>query len=135
MVLLTFAQVNPNVLFTYLYQLEAYRKNIKLDFTEILYLDILIEFLITYYALTSEKLTALLKYKKITFELLLVFFRPNSVVYMISADFEKPRCLIFDFGLMKVYNSKKNFELSCRYLTYNGKFFKKAIITTIIKEF
>jgi hypothetical protein len=32
MVLLIFAQINPDVLFTYLYQLEAYRKSTKLDF-------------------------------------------------------------------------------------------------------
>lgn len=86
MVLLTFAQFNPDVLFTYLHQLEAYRKNIKLDSTEILHLDTLIEFLTTHYASTSEKLTALLEHKEITFELLPVFFRPNSVVYMVSAD-------------------------------------------------
>jgi hypothetical protein len=40
-----FAQVNPNILFTYLHQLEVDRKNIKLDSTEILHLDLLIEFL------------------------------------------------------------------------------------------
>src|SRR2546423_5258746 len=48
----------------------------------------LIEFLATHYASTSEKLTALLKHKEITFELLPVFFRPNSIVYMVSADSE-----------------------------------------------
>jgi hypothetical protein len=107
MVLLTFTQINPDILFTYLHQLEAYRKNTRLGFTERLHLDKLIEFLITYYALTIKKLTALLKYKKITFELLLVFFRPNSVVYMVSADSKKPKCLTFNSGLVKVFNDKK----------------------------
>jgi hypothetical protein len=135
MVLLTFAQINPDILFTYLHQLEAYRENKKLDSTEILHLDKLIEFLTTHYASTSEKLTALLKHKEITFELLPVFFRPNSVVYMVSADSEKPRCLMFDSGLVKAFNGKKYFELSCRYLTHDGKCFGEATTTTIIAEF
>jgi hypothetical protein len=136
MVLLTVAQINPDILFTYLHQLEAYRKNTKLDSTEILHLDKLIEFLATHYASTSEKLTALLEHKEITFELLPVFFRPNSVVYMVSADSEKPRCLMFDSGLVKAtMNGKKHFELSCRYLTHDGKCFGEATTTTMIAEF
>ena len=95
----------------------------------------LIEFLRTHYASTSEKLKALLEYKEITFELLPVFFRPNSVVYMVFADSEKPRCLIFDSGLMKAFHGKKHFELSCRYLTHDGKCFGEATTTTIITEF
>lgn len=107
-----------------------------MDSIEILYLDKLIEFLVTYYASTSEKLTALFEYKEITFELLLVFFRSNSVVYMVFVDSEKPKCLIFDSGLIKaIFNGKKYFELSCRYLTHDGKYFGKAIIITIITEF
>jgi hypothetical protein len=109
--------------------------NIKLDSTEILHLNALIEFLITHYVSTSEKLTALLEHNEITFELLLLFFRPNSVVYMVSADSEKPRCLTFDSGQVKVYNYKTYFELSCRYLTHDGKCFGEAIITTMIAEF
>jgi hypothetical protein len=135
MVLLTFAQINPDVLFTYQHQLKAYRENIKPDSTERLHLDKLIEFLTTYYVSTSEKLTALLEHKEITFELLPVFFRPNSVVYMVSADSEKPRCLMFDSGLVKAFNGKKYFELSCRYLTHDGKCFREAITTTMIAEF
>jgi hypothetical protein len=96
----------------------------------------LIEFLVTYYALTSEKLTAFLKHKEITFELFSVFFRPNSIVYMISADSEKPKYLIFDSGLMKTtLNNKKYFELSYRYLTHDDKCFREATTTIIITEF
>jgi hypothetical protein len=110
MILLTFTQINSNILFTYLYQLKAYRKNIKLNFIEILHLDKLIEFLITYYALTSKKLTVFFKHKKITFKLLLIFFRPNFVVYIVFTDFEKPKCLIFNSGLIKAFNNKKIFR-------------------------
>jgi hypothetical protein len=96
---LIFAQINPDVLFTYLPQLKTYREtNIKADSTERLHLDILIEFLTKHYASTSERLAALVKHKEITFELLPIFFRPNEVVYMIAADSEKPRCLMLDSG-------------------------------------
>jgi hypothetical protein len=116
--------------------LKAYRKNIKLNFIKILYLNKLTEFLITHYALISEKLTALFKHKEIIFKLFLMFFRPNSVVYMVSANFEKSKYFMFDFGLMKAtFNSKKYLKLSYRYLTYDGKCFRKAIITVIITEF
>jgi hypothetical protein len=54
---------------------------------------------------------------------------------MVSADSEKLKYLIFDSGLMKAFNNKKYFKLSCRYLTYDGKCFKEAIIIIIITEF
>jgi hypothetical protein len=64
-----------------------------------------------------------------------MFFRPNSVVYIVSADSEKPRYLMFNSGLVKTFNNKTYFKLSCRYLTYDDKCFREATITTIIKEF
>jgi len=95
----------------------------------------LIEFLRTHYASTSEKLTALLKHKEITFELLPVFFRPNSVVYMISGNSGAPRCLRFDSGQEKTFNGKTCFELSCHCLTNDGKCFGEALVTVQIQKF
>lgn len=83
----------------------------------------------------SEKLTALLKHKEITFKLLLVFFRPNSVIYMVAADSEKPKCLMFNSGLVKAFNGKNYFKLSCRYLTHDGKCFREVTTITMITEF
>jgi hypothetical protein len=34
-----------------------------------------------------------------------------------------------------IINNKKHFELSCRYLIYDDKYFKEAITTIIITEF
>jgi hypothetical protein len=65
---------------------------------EMLHLETLIKFLKTHYASKSEKLNALLAHKEITFELLAVFFRPNSIVYMVSGNSGKARCLRFDCG-------------------------------------
>jgi hypothetical protein len=95
----------------------------------------LIEFLRTYYVLISEKLTALLEHKEITFKLLPVFFRPSSVVYMISGNSGAPRCLRFDSGQGKTFNGKTCFELSCHCLTNDGKYFKEALITVEIQKF
>jgi hypothetical protein len=92
-------------------------------------------YLRTHYASTSEKLTALLEHKEITFELLPVFFRPNSVVYMISGNSGAPRCLRFDSGQGKTFNGKTCFELSCHYLTNDGKCFGEALVTVEIQKF
>jgi hypothetical protein len=113
----------------------VYRENIKPDFIKKLYLNKLIKFLITYYILISEKLTALLKYKEIIFKLFLVFFRPNSVIYIVFTDSEKLKYLIFNSGLVKAFNNKKYFKLSYRYLTYDGKCFRETTTIIIITEF
>ena len=93
------------------------------------------QFLEAHYASKSEKLNALLEHKEITFELLPVFFRPNSVMYMISANSEKPRCIRFDYGQVKKSNGKMCFQLSCHYLTYDGICFGEAPVTAEIQEF
>jgi hypothetical protein len=100
-----------------------------------LHLKTLIKFLKTHYASKSEKLNALIEHKEITFDLLPVFFRPNSVIYMISANSEKPRCLRFDYGQVKRSNGKTCFQLSCHHLTYDGICFGEAPVTTEIQEF
>jgi hypothetical protein len=97
-----------------------------------LYLETLIKFLKAYYALKSEKLNAFFKYKEITFKLLLVFFQPNSVIYIISANFEKPRCIKFNYGQVKKSNNKTCFQLSYYYFTYDGICFKKTLVTVKI---
>ena len=76
-----------DVLVTYLPHLEEYhRKNAKSGHIEMLHLETLVKFLEAHYASKGEKLNALLEHKEITLELLPAFFRPNSVLYMISAN-------------------------------------------------
>lgn len=88
-----------------------------------------------HYASRNEKLNALVEHMEIAFDLLGVFFRPNSIVYMASDDSEQPKCLIFDSGQVKIIEHKKEFERSCRYLTDDGKSFGEAALTTRISEF
>lgn len=132
---LTLAQINPDVLFTYLPQLEAFQKTTKPGSPERLHLGKLTEFLKTHYASISDKLTALVEHKEVTFDSLPVFFRPNSIIYMISPHSEKPRCLIFDSGQVQIENGQKYFDMSCRYLTHDGKCFGEATTKAKISEF
>ncbi|KAK5263386.1 hypothetical protein LTR96_011203 [Exophiala xenobiotica] len=127
--------INPDVLFTYETQLEAFQMTTKPGSPERLHLSKLIEFLKTHYASTREKLTALVQHKEITFNLLPVFFRPNSVIYVIPSTSENSRCLIFDSGKFEIDHNKKHFEISCRYLTHDGKCFGEATIPIKIPEF
>jgi hypothetical protein len=93
-----FTQINLNILFTYLPQLKTYREtNTKTNFTKKLHLNKLTKFLIKHYASINERLTALVKYKKITFELLPIFFRPNEIIYIIIANSEKSKYFILNF--------------------------------------
>ena len=84
----------------------------------------------------SKKLTVLLKYKEIIFKLFLLFFRFNFIVYIVSANSEKFKYLIFNSGLVKIiFNSKKYFKLNYRYFIYDSKYFKEIITIIIITEF
>ena len=122
-------------MFTYQTQLEAFQKTTKPGSPERLHLGKLIDFMKTHYATTSDKLTALVQHKEITFELLPVFFRPNSIIYMVSSTSEKPRCLLFDSGKLQVENGQKSFDMSCRYLIHDGKCFGEATTKPKISEF
>jgi hypothetical protein len=102
---------------------------------ERLHLDLLIEFLSAQYATTSEKLKALIKHGEITFDLLPVFFQPNSFVYTHCVTSEQPRCLRFDSGQMKTITNVKVFQLNCRYFTDDGKTLGLARATTQVPEF
>ena len=123
-------------MFAYLPDLEEYRtKNAQPDSTKRLQLDTLIEFLKVQYASTSEKLRALITHGEITFDLLPVFFRPNSIVYTHCATSEQPRCLRFDSGQMKTLSTGRVFQLTCRFFTNDGKTSGIASATTQVLEF
>ncbi|KAL9616324.1 MAG: hypothetical protein Q9160_008803 [Pyrenula sp. 1 TL-2023] len=128
--------VDRDVLFTYLPQLKEYRlQNTQSESAERLHLDKLIEFLEMHYASVSEKLRALLVHNEITFELLPVFFQPNTVIYTNCTISEQPRCLMFDSGQEKTVDGKKYFKLSCHCLTDDGNCFGEAAATAQISEF
>ncbi|KIW36895.1 uncharacterized protein PV06_11009 [Exophiala oligosperma] len=127
--------INPDVLFTYETQLEAFQTTTTPGSPERLHLSKLIEFLKTHYASTRDKLTALVQHKEITFNLLPVFFRPNCVIYVIPSTSENSRCVIFNSGKFQIDHGKKHFEMICRYLTHDGKRFGEATIPLKIPEF
>ena len=123
-------------MFTYLPHLEGYsQKHAKSDAKGILHLDKLIEFLKDHYAATSETLKALLKHREITFQLLPVFFRPQSLVFMIPSSSEQPECFMFDSGEVKSFHGEKTFEMHCHNLVYDGKSFANTTTAIRILEF
>ncbi|KAL6241869.1 hypothetical protein RBB50_011114 [Rhinocladiella similis] len=127
--------VNPDILFTYLPQLEVFLRRTMPDTFERAHLGKLVQFLQTQYAAVRDKLMALLEHREMTFELLPVFFRPNSLVYMMSANSEKPRCLMFDSGRFQDDHGQKYFHMVCRYITHDGNSVGEATLKTKISEF
>ncbi|EHY60968.1 uncharacterized protein HMPREF1120_08910 [Exophiala dermatitidis NIH/UT8656] len=127
--------INPDVLFTYHTQLDAVHATTKPGSPERLHLGKLIEFLKSHYASASDKLTALVQHMEITFDLLPVFFQPNSIVYMVSSTSENPRCPLFDARKFQIEHGQKRFDMNCRYLTHDGKCFGEATTMAEISEF
>lgn len=101
----------------------------------ILQLEELIKFLKDWYSSSSENLVPLLAHGEVTYDLLWALFKPSSKVYTIDHDSEQPACLIFDFGEYQERQGQKFFELSCRYLAYDGKLFGEAPKFLMIPEF
>src|SRR6266536_2325455 len=83
------------------------KKSVEVSFVDVKsvkFRDILRKFLKEYYALKSEILEALLEYREITFELLSVFFRLKSLIFMIPDSSEQPIYFIFKSGEMNKSN-------------------------------
>ncbi len=115
------------VLYSYLPDLQRYLDAATEGEAEsIMQLKELIKFLEDWYSSTSENLVPLLAHGEITYDLLWALFKPSSKVYTIDQDSEQPKCLTFDHGENQERQGQKFFELSCRYLAYDGQFFGEA---------
>jgi len=100
------------------------------------HLDLLIGFIETTYASTTERLKPLLKNHKITYNLLWALFKPNSEVYTTCPSTSEPRCVKFNYGKKKTrLSGAKYFHLDCRYFDFNGKVFGEAALKLTIKKF
>ena len=83
-----------------------------------------IKFLEEWYAATTEELTQLLSHGEITYDLLWALFKPGATVYTMDQECEQPRCFLYDFGDPVKHPTAGNyFEMVCRSLHYDGKFF------------
>ena len=94
-----------------------------------------IEFLDDWFSTTAEELTPLLAHGEITYDLLWALFKPSDPIYTNDSDSEQPRCLLFDFGEAQDRKGQKYFEIVCRSLHYDGKFFGEVQSFLKISEF
>jgi len=125
-----------DILFAYLPELTAYyvtRFEAQTESTK--QLGQLLEFLDEWYASDKQNLSPLLEHGEITYDLLWALFKPNSTVFTVCPDSEEPKCLIFDYGTATTRKGQKYFEMSCRSLYYDGRFFGEIQTFLKIPEF
>ena len=152
-------QVERNLLYHYLPELESHRSRIQaVDIwdsglhipdvnsanpvnnaakaTSIKHLDLLIDCIKTIYTPTCQNLLPLLDHSEITYDLLPLLFKPNTLVYTRCFGTKKPRCVIYDSAEEKKNRSEeKYFSMACRYLDFDGKTFGIASINLAIPKF
>lgn len=83
----------------------------------------LIDFLKDWYQSAIEELNQLVEHGEITYDLLWALFKPNDLIFTIDQDSEQPRCFIYDFGDTHEVQGQRYFEITCRSLHYDGKWF------------
>ena len=93
-----------SLLYHYLSDLEECRQNpdAALDRSTLEHLDLLLDFIKTAYASTTERLGPLLEKGQITYELLWTLFKPNTLAYTKCFGTGQPRCVKYDKGWSRV---------------------------------
>jgi hypothetical protein len=130
-------QVEQSLLYHYLPELESRRSREQADAaTTTEHLNLLIDCVKTTYMLTSQNLLPLLARGEITYDLLPLLFKPNTLVYTTCFGTKKPRCVIYDSAEEKENRSKEKYlSMACRYLDFDGKTFGIASINLAIPKF
>ena len=95
----------------------------------------LVSFLEDWFASATEEVSQLLKHGEITYDTLWALFKPNGPVYTNDTESEQPKCLLFDFGEFQDLKGSKYYEMVCRSLYYDGKFFGEVQSFLQIPEF
>ncbi|KAH8807081.1 P-loop containing nucleoside triphosphate hydrolase protein, partial [Xylogone sp. PMI_703] len=127
-------QVERNILYSYLNELEESRNTITSDIAS-LHLNVLTEYLERTYRAITERLSTLLKAGEITYDLLPFLFRPNITVYTISRGSKKPMCFGYTFGQERTMQAAEYFYVEGRCLDSDGKVFGEGMITAMIYKF
>jgi hypothetical protein len=105
-------QVERNLLCHYLLELESHRSRIQADAakaTSTKHLDLLIDCVKTIYIPTSQNLLPLLDHSEITYDLLPLLFKPNTLVYTTCFGTKKPRYVIYDSAKEKENRSAEKY--------------------------
>jgi len=86
------------------------------------HLGLLIDYLKSAYADTTQSMLSLLPTGYITYDLLWALFKPNALVYTTCSGTHKPRCVRYNFGEEKTtIAGTKYWNLDCSYLDFNGE--------------
>ena len=134
------SQVDRNLLYHYLPELEAYRTKLSDDVgqggAELKHLNLLVDFMKSKYASTTDRLIPLIKNGEIIYDLLWALFKPNTVVYTTCLDTEKGLCFRFDRGDEKMSSAGVTyFHMECRYLDYDGVVFGEVSTALGVAKF
>ena len=79
---------------------------------------------------------SLLRYRKISYDLLWALFKPDMLVYMTYPATNLPRCVKYNFGEEKRTAQEIDyFEIQDCYFDFDGEIFDKATETLQIKMF
>ena len=134
------SQVDRNLLYHYLPELEAYGNKLSDDVgqdgAELKHLNLLVDFMKNRYAPTTARLTPLLENGEITYDLLWALYKPNTIVYTTCLDTEKALCIRFDRGEEKMSSTGVTyFHMECRYLDSDGAVFGEVSTALGIAKF
>jgi len=127
-------------LYNYLPELEAYGTKLGFDIgrdgAELRHLNLLVDFMKSKYASTTDRLTPLLENGEITYDLLWALFKPNTIVYTTCLDTEKALCFRFDRGDEKMSSTGVTyFHMECRYLDSDGAVFGEVSTALGVAKF
>lgn len=93
--MLSWNQVEQNLLYNYLSELKLYQNNASTSTTHdptcLKHLDFLVDFIKRIYEFTTQRLLSLLKNNEIIYDLLWALFKPNSKVYITYFSTNKSR--------------------------------------------
>jgi hypothetical protein len=131
-------QVKQNLLYYYLSDLEDYRQDTDatLDHSTLEHLDLLLDFIRTAYASTTERLGPLLEENQIMYDLLWTLCKPNTLAYAKCFDTGQPRCVRYEFREEKtIRGGVKYFYVKARYLDFDRKVLRETSSEHTIEKF
>jgi len=107
-----------------------------LDCPALEHLDLLIGFIRTAYASTTERLVPLLEQHQITYDLLWTLFKPNTLAHTKCFGTGQPRCVRYECGDEKMTKAGvKYFHVNARYLDFDGNVFGETSSEHAIEKF
>ena len=122
-------QVEQNILFQYLPDLEGYQNgpDSGAERAGQGHLSLLVNCIKKTYSMTGNRLSALLKNGEITYALLWALFKPHTSVFTTYPGSEQPRCVEYICGEeQKTTQGQRYFHMECHYLDFDGRVFGQA---------